>query len=851
MAASMRRAILLGVLLAATACPTSPARIAPDAYIVEQADGGLADATATVSCTADPTVCAGDHYCVDGACVADDRCRDDSQCGRDHRCLVPAQEIVATDLTLRVGFCTPNPLSCAQCEAHERCAASGICVPAWSEDGELTPQCGHDRECGAGGKCTDGTCATCRSDADCDRNLACTSGTCSQRSGECMNDDDCYDGNKCDTTTQECKLGCSDSLKAGLMDLEERYLVDVTLCEKGTQHTFVLQPNQGARLVVRTSPATPMTLTATVVLSSSVASGLGIAELSLPGIRIFEIPTSNDTRHYALSLTSADVAGVYAVAFETIDLHCAGDRYDIYGDDDIATAPVVSPTGALTRRLCADDEDFVRVPLAGGDEVKITATDVLVTPPDLELWAQLPDGSGRIEAAPRTATVAQPGMTSQLWAVAVTSPFAPTIGLPYTLNFDLDLGVRNRACMNAPPVMTQHAVSLGNADDLGHAICADWTDTTDTIVEVPIAAGAQVMRARLSPRSGTSGAAHLALLTTCDDDDSARACSRGDTAGVEYVPTSTEAHSVYLMMSADGTTELDLSVDFSPNDDDSCVGARDLALSATSRTATVVVDTRAAIDSVRAVCGRSVGQGADRFVGQFLPAGQIMGLSLASSSTTVLWAASSCDFNAACASSAVGTVDTPAQLVLGPHPRDVDYRIAVDEHDLGPGAVHTLVAFYNPECIDDRSCVNARCRNFVCDNTPPANDWCDGTRIELDGGMATISDTTAGATNAFQLACGGNTAQDVVYSVEVPANSVTLEVDIISASFDPVLEIRQACLRSNNDASLCNDDRSPGIREPALTVALPPSPSASVYYIVVDGFSSADYGTFTMNVSVR
>ncbi|MEM6958785.1 MAG: hypothetical protein AAF645_24090 [Myxococcota bacterium] len=103
-----------------------------------------------------------------------------------------------------------------------------------------------------------------------------------------------------------------------------------------------------------------------------------------------------------------------------------------------------------------------------------------------------------------------------------------------------------------------------------------------------------------------------------------------------------------------------------------------------------------------------------------------------------------------------------------------------------------------------------------------------------------VSGTTAGERNSFEATCAGNAASgDRVYRIRLTRRS---DIDLrLQGSHDAALHIRRDCQDSTTELA-CNDDDGQATNS-RITTTL----DRGTYYVVVDGFSSGNEGTFTLN----
>lgn len=108
-----------------------------------------------------------------------------------------------------------------------------------------------------------------------------------------------------------------------------------------------------------------------------------------------------------------------------------------------------------------------------------------------------------------------------------------------------------------------------------------------------------------------------------------------------------------------------------------------------------------------------------------------------------------------------------------------------------------------------------------------------------------VSASTAGATDRFTTSCAGNglaTGPDRVFRFSLPS-AATVRVSLQAASFDAALSLRKACGDGPGAELECRDD-SDVSRHTTLQRRL----EAGTYWVVVDGQSPNDQGTFTLGL---
>ena len=106
-----------------------------------------------------------------------------------------------------------------------------------------------------------------------------------------------------------------------------------------------------------------------------------------------------------------------------------------------------------------------------------------------------------------------------------------------------------------------------------------------------------------------------------------------------------------------------------------------------------------------------------------------------------------------------------------------------------------------------------------------------------------VEDSTAGSADRFHAQCGDGTASpDAVYRLHVAAPSrVVLQLE---ADYDAVLQLRSECERDASELA-CNDDTGDA-RHSYVDTSVEPGD----YFVVVDGYRSANAGHYALHVSV-
>jgi hypothetical protein len=117
------------------------------------------------------------------------------------------------------------------------------------------------------------------------------------------------------------------------------------------------------------------------------------------------------------------------------------------------------------------------------------------------------------------------------------------------------------------------------------------------------------------------------------------------------------------------------------------------------------------------------------------------------------------------------------------------------------------------------------------------NDTC-GSTFNLTPYLGeTILATTQGMTDDYEAPCGGAEGPDAVFQFAVPAGISSFSV-LIEGEFEPVLHLRKdAC---SNPPILCVPSGSHQMDWPGQ----------GSYYLIVDGKTAGDSGTFMITVTL-
>ncbi len=176
--------------------------------------------------------CEVDQVCQNGTCVAWDPnafCSTSDECPRDHQCNAGNCEGCLSDAFCvqsahgpkcdttddgqgpGVGYCYP------ECGNGVACPEGFVCDT--SKGGLCVPSCSSPADCANGLVCIAGQCAACTTDNQCDATQICSNGVCIENPG--CSDAQCQQlgmAHYCDTTTNTCKVGCTQAGCSGSID---------------------------------------------------------------------------------------------------------------------------------------------------------------------------------------------------------------------------------------------------------------------------------------------------------------------------------------------------------------------------------------------------------------------------------------------------------------------------------------------------------------------------------------------------------------------------------------------------------------------------------------------------------
>jgi hypothetical protein len=147
-------------------------------------------------------------------------------------------------------------------------------------------------------------------------------------------------------------------------------------------------------------------------------------------------------------------------------------------------------------------------------------------------------------------------------------------------------------------------------------------------------------------------------------------------------------------------------------------------------------------------------------------------------------------------------------------------------------------------CCGVEVCGNAcddDCDGLVNEGCACSGDTC-ACPLTVASSGGTYSGSTTTMVNDYGAFCRTAPGPDVVYTW-TPTSSGTVQIDTIGSGFDTVLQVYTGGCAGTSVA--CDDDAG-GSFTSLVSFAFT---AGTTYYIIVDGFGSASYGNYTLNVT--
>lgn len=195
-------------------------------------------------------------------------------------------------------------------------------------------------------------------------------------------------------------------------------------------------------------------------------------------------------------------------------------------------------------------------------------------------------------------------------------------------------------------------------------------------------------------------------------------------------------------------------------------------------------------------------------------------------------------------------------------PRDDDGDGFAPRTATGAGGVMTCAggedcddddASRNPDAVEACDREDDDCDGDVDEGCEALPDTCaDAQTITLDGaGEATVTGTLGAVGDDYEssFVCGatGRGGRDAIYALALPIGTWDVEIDTFGSAANTVLAVAAECTAAGLGV-VCNDDATrPGTASRMWAHRIG-SNGTTRLFIMVDGYSSAEVGAFTLNV---
>lgn len=157
-------------------------------------------------------------------------------------------------------------------------------------------------------------------------------------------------------------------------------------------------------------------------------------------------------------------------------------------------------------------------------------------------------------------------------------------------------------------------------------------------------------------------------------------------------------------------------------------------------------------------------------------------------------------------------------------------------------------------CDDGNAADGDGCSSTCQIETGPTHDTCanaDAITLTADGTNSYSATVASGTTNltgdqTFSTTCA-SAGKDAIYKVTPPMSGV-LRVSVPTSSFNVSLGVRNTCTPSMSTPPLTCSNATSGTGGEEVVLAVS---AGTTYYVIVDGPTATDFGSFTMNLSLK
>lgn len=158
------------------------------------------------------------------------------------------------------------------------------------------------------------------------------------------------------------------------------------------------------------------------------------------------------------------------------------------------------------------------------------------------------------------------------------------------------------------------------------------------------------------------------------------------------------------------------------------------------------------------------------------------------------------------------------------------------------------------QCDDGNAADGDGCSSTCQIETGPTHDTCanaDVIPLTSDGTNSYSAAVSSGTTNlagdqTFSTACAA-AGKDAIYKLTAPMSGV-LRVSVPTSSFNVSLGVRNSCTPGMTTPPLTCSNASSGTGGEEVVLAVT---EGVTYYVIVDGPTATDFGSFTMNLSLK
>ena len=795
-----------------------------------------------------------------GLCQLDGNCEGSLECSPSSTRVIrgPQSEICLDRRTSDRDPICERAFNCQegdQCPEGLRCLESGQCAST-----PLNEECDENIECGFGQVCRDDKlCGPCETDSDCGNAAqVCRTGQCAEVPGACQQDSDCIGARRCvlnECTSNECD---EDNLE-GNRTLESASEIDGDRVYRGLMScsddwfSFTLAPSMSALIKVRQRDR-GANLGVQVVDAEQRELGRSVGPAPVEAVRLRESAAPRVVFIRVFQEGPSAVAEYdLEISYSASGSACLDDPFELNGGDDTAdTARLVrysseeSFPNQVQGQVCLGDADFVCFEMRRGELLSIEG---VVDLGDALVVGTLLDPQGGMLAEGRWAADQNP--------ININQELEQNGRYCLALNSDDESGRRNgqgryTLVMNgvSPELAAlcedsiQLALSEGRGGDSGtlsgedhlRASCAPNSDGPELVYTINVTEPSLVIATVAGSSAGTLGDPVISLRARCDQENSEIACSARsyDTNNPYIIPPNPATLRAAVVPPVDPVTG-------------EGVGQYSLILDGNR----VGDDPQYQLDiELRPLSPPPVNEDCDRELEIELSDGVgVVELSLDQAKSDL----DSCSAGGPDATYTF-TLDTASSVLVQASSKPAEFPVVVSLSDrcggpeiscgfgveevLEAGTYHITVAGADEI---SRGLVEIQVSvNPIPDASN--NDTC-ADAITLEGSSGTISGTTAGASNDYELSPNNlctrynSSAGDVVYRYSAVVGEAVTFTAIPDEGWDLSLYLLSSCEGDIENSCLVGQDG-------ALTETITYTPATTGdLFVIIDGANN-EFGSF-------